>query len=180
MFEIFEHRLSNRLGKVKVLVDWTFFMIFWWQNLGEISCAKPSKGPSHNPASMACSFVWKCSTASWHDWREWGFWGWIKSMTNGHDIEWKIGKTTQQCSSTIVLSKIWKFKISQAYNRSFRCCYIESWFTVYCSHISQCHSQLFHPTGRFFPVGTASVGPAYTTEPPTANKMRSSKSCKVS
>lgn len=54
-----------------------------------------SKGPSHNPASMACSFVWKCSTASWHDWREWGFWGRIKSMTNGHDIEWKIGKTAQ-------------------------------------------------------------------------------------
>lgn len=42
--EIFEHRLSNRLGKVKVLVDWTFFMIFRWQNFGRNFLRQTVKG----------------------------------------------------------------------------------------------------------------------------------------
>ena len=140
-----DFRLSNRLGKVKVS--------------GEISCAKPSKGPSHNPASMACSFVWKCSTASWHDWRVWGFWGRIKSMTNGHDIEWKIwkiGKTARQCFLLRLFSqKSESLRFLKHIYGSVRCCHIESWFIlIYCillTYFPMSFPTSHHPTGTFLP-----------------------------
>ena len=64
----------------------------------------------------------------------------------------------QNCSINVLLrlfsQKIWKFKISQAHIVLSGVVILNIdlyWFSVCCSHISQCHSQLFHPTGTFLP-----------------------------